>query len=152
MFNITDLYTQHGPELKRYFRAHLPPGADAEDALHDVFVKVITSSYEERGQVRPWLYTIARCRLIDLYRSAYNRRWVALPDDLAAESPDACDREYLRAALALLTPQQAAVLRLRFVADMPVADVAQALGLSVVAVKSLQHRGVARLKRLEVKG
>jgi len=40
------------------------------------------------------------------------------------------------------------VVVLRFLADLPLADVATITGHSMPAVKALQHRGLARLRRL----
>ena len=60
--------------------------------------------------------------------------WV-LDDDLAA-------------ALARLTPAQAAIIALRFVDDMSVSDVADLLGIAEGTVKSQSSRGLAKLKKL----
>ena len=55
-------------------------------------------------------------------------------------------QQQLAAALHTLTDRQAAVIRLRFLADLPIAEVAQRLALTPLAVKALQHRGLARLR------
>jgi RNA polymerase sigma-70 factor (ECF subfamily) len=49
--------------------------------------------------------------------------------------------------LADLAPDQREVLTLRVVGDLTVEQVADVLGKSRGAVKSLQHRGVAALRR-----
>lgn len=49
--------------------------------------------------------------------------------------------------LADLAPEQREVLTLRIVGDLTVEQVAEVLGKSPGAVKSLQHRGVAALRR-----
>jgi RNA polymerase sigma-70 factor (ECF subfamily) len=51
------------------------------------------------------------------------------------------------AVLAELHPEQRDVLALRIVGDLSIEQVADVLGKSRGAVKSLQHRGVAALRR-----
>jgi len=53
----------------------------------------------------------------------------------------------LRALLADLPPDQRDVLLLRVVADLSIEDTAAALGKRPGAVKSLQHRAMASLRR-----
>jgi RNA polymerase sigma-70 factor (ECF subfamily) len=70
-----------------------------------------------------------------------------LPDTAAPPPAEALDPE-LVAALALLTDNQREVIALRFVADLPLEDVAKLTKRTVGAVKALQHRGLATLGRI----
>lgn len=54
----------------------------------------------------------------------------------------------MRAVLDRLAPDQREVVVLRFLVDLPLAEVAAVTGRSLPAVKALQHRGLARLKHL----
>ncbi|MDQ7904097.1 SigE family RNA polymerase sigma factor [Phytohabitans sp. ZYX-F-186] len=58
------------------------------------------------------------------------------------------DRQVLRAALRQVPRRQQAVLILRFFYDLPVEEVAAALGCSTGTVKSQTARGLATLRRL----
>lgn len=73
--------------------------------------------------------------------------------DLAAESAMSCmtDRAELLDALGRLTPQQRAVLVLRYFEDLSEVQVAETLGCSTGTVKSSASRGVARLRTLLAK-
>ncbi|QXC60789.1 sigma-70 family RNA polymerase sigma factor [Aquihabitans sp. G128] len=66
---------------------------------------------------------------------------IAVADPLAA-----LDDEGLWASVRALPPDQASALALRYGADLPVAEVAETLQLTVPAVRSLLHRGRATLR------
>ena len=69
-----------------------------------------------------------------------------VPDSQRADAPGGDD--VLLRALAELGDDQRDVVVLRFVADLPIADVARILGKRAGAVKMLQARGLARLSEL----
>ncbi len=58
------------------------------------------------------------------------------------------DRQTLGPALARLTPDQRRALELRFLEDLPTAEVAAILGKTEAGVKKLQARGLAQLRRI----
>jgi RNA polymerase sigma-70 factor, ECF subfamily len=158
--DVTAVYAQYARPLLRFILHRVSDPAVAEDLLQDVFVRMLVGlpPYEERGYpISGWLYRIAACRVIDWLRLNRRRHTTALDRalELAGDGwPDgadtAADREAapraLAAALTQLTERQAAVLRLRFFAELPIAEVAVRLGLTPQAVKALQHRGVAQLR------
>jgi len=64
----------------------------------------------------------------------------------AAPGPDVDTRTVVHAALARIPPRQRAVLVLRFLCDLPVAEVAEILQCSTGNVKSQTSRGLAALR------
>ena len=152
-----DLYDGLAPVVLGYLRANNAP--DPEDVLSEVFLQVArdiaTFEGEEPG-FRSWVFTIAHHRLIDARRHAARR-----PVDLSPEPPepraradDAADEalarigvEEVHRVLAALSDDQRAVLLLRLLADMSVEDVARTVGKRPGAVKALQRRGLAAVKR-----
>jgi RNA polymerase sigma factor (sigma-70 family) len=58
------------------------------------------------------------------------------------------DRSVLREALAQVPKRQQAVLVLRFIYDLPIAEVAEILGVTAGTVKSQTSHGLTALRRL----
>jgi RNA polymerase sigma factor (sigma-70 family) len=152
-----DLYSGLAPVVLGYLRANSAP--DPEDVLSEVFLQVARDiakfEGEERG-FRSWVFTIAHHRLIDAQRHAARR-----PLDLSAEPPepgghadDAAEEalarlglEEVHRVLGSLSEDQREVLLLRVIGDLSIDDVAKAVGKRPGAVKALQRRGLAAIKR-----
>ena len=58
--NLEDLYRRYGPSVLRRARTLLGNDADAQDAMQEVFMKVMRSSDDFRGAASPmtWLYRV----------------------------------------------------------------------------------------------
>jgi RNA polymerase sigma-70 factor (ECF subfamily) len=158
--SIEVIYRDTAPVVMGYLRAS---GAiSPEDLTGDVFVNALRGLARFEGtehQFRSWLLTIAHRRLVDDWRRRGRRIEDPVPtEDLTDLTIDLADGESealsrLRArgvldALVELTEDQRAVLFLRVIGDMPVLEVARILGKPETAVKALQRRAVARLRRL----
>jgi RNA polymerase sigma factor (sigma-70 family) len=146
-----ELYRELAPAVLGYFRSQRVP--EPEDLLGEVFLHVARNIRRCHGDAeakRRWVFTIAHHRLVDAWRRKAARPITAdgpPPDqpvvDEQAESIDPA----LQAAIDALTPDQRAVVLLRFVADLSLHDVARITGRPIGAVKALQHRGLAALER-----
>jgi RNA polymerase sigma-70 factor (ECF subfamily) len=154
---FTRLWEDVGPAVFGYLRTR--GAADPEDlaseVLLGVFARIGTFRGDERA-FRSWVFTIAHHRLVDDRRAQARRRTPReyTQDDYTRRAPSAEDDALLaesttrvRTALAGLSPDQCDVLTLRILADLTVEQVASVLGKPVGAVKSLQHRGLATLRR-----
>ena len=141
------VFTSYAAPLLGYVRA---AGAqDPEDVFGEVFVRVARHLGRFRGtdaQLRSWLFTIAhRCLIDEQRRLSKARRPAPRPDDVTVRPPaEPFDRDLLR-ALHGLTPDQRAVVTLRFVADLSLEEVATITKRPVGAVKALQHRALRSL-------
>jgi RNA polymerase sigma-70 factor (sigma-E family) len=76
------------------------------------------------------------------------RLFGSVPERPASVAGQAEDRTVVRTALAKVPPRQQAVLVLRFLCDLPVAEVAAILGCSEGTVKSQTSHGVAALRKI----
>jgi RNA polymerase sigma-70 factor (ECF subfamily) len=129
---------------------------DAEDLVQDALVKTVLRSRSgvdldtAEAYVRRAVFTT----FIDGHRRL--RRWRDAVPRLGHEStlpePDAADRVTaqldVRAALASLPRRERACVVLRYYDDLPLADIADALGVSVGAVKRYLSTGTHRLEGL----
>lgn len=131
--------------------------ADPDATTQDVFLRVLRGLDRFDGDadhLRSWVFTVARHLLVDEHRAAARRPLLAAepaPDRPAAGSEDdvvdGLDARRVHAVLRTLPEEQREVVVLRFLVDLPLAEVAAIVGRSLPAVKALQHRGVARLRR-----
>jgi RNA polymerase sigma factor (sigma-70 family) len=153
------IYRDLAPGVIGYLRAQR--AADPESVAGDVFVEVVRDLHRfegDRSQFRSWVFGIAHLRLLDARRRA-SRRPVEAPlsNDFAALGPmgDVEEEALLvlgsrRAVrwLNSLSSDQRDVLLLRILADLSVDQVATILHKRPATVRVLQHRGLARLRKL----
>ena len=121
----------------------------------DLVQQTITRLYERWLRIRSvehldqYVRTMLGRAFLDERRSVWSRvrLFGALPDQRATNETSVEDREVLRAALARVPRRQQAVLVLRFLCDLPVAEVAEILGCTAGTVKSQTSHGLAALRR-----
>jgi RNA polymerase sigma factor (sigma-70 family) len=153
------LYGTYAPRILGYVRGLGVP--EPEDTLSEVFVSVVRGLATFRGDetdFRRWLFTIAHRRAVDAHRQRGRRREdpadpVTLPerstgDESISEVTARLSPTTAMQALDRLTPDQREVILLRVIADLSVADAAEVLGKQPGAIKTLQRRALASLRRL----
>ena len=148
---LRELFARHAPWLAARLRAALP-AADVEDALQETFLAVWrgAASYRPRGTPRAWMWVIARNQAALLLR----RRGPALAalEEVPHGGLDPAETAMIRADIATaLSGPGGEVLRLMYVQDRPVAEVATMLGIPAGTVKSRAHRA-RRLLRATLGG
>ena len=152
------LYDETAPAVLRYLR--LSRARDPEDLLGDTFVRVVralpTFVGDERA-FRAWVFTIARRRLIDAVRARGRHPVFAVPDEDLIANGDRGDVEddalrslatqRVTSILEGLTKDQREVLILRLLDGLTIEEIARVLGKRTGAVKALQARGLASIRR-----
>ncbi|MGQ0678254.1 MAG: RNA polymerase sigma factor [Actinomycetota bacterium] len=151
------LYRSLAPAVTGYLRAQ---GArEPEDLTAEVFVQAVKNIHRFQGDpasFRSWIFCIAHNKLIDdvRYRS---RRPVEPIADAGADrvSPESVEDQVLGSLagervitlIGNLTPDQRNVVFLRILGELTIEEVARALNKPVTAVKALQRRGLAAIRR-----
>jgi len=156
------IFHELAPAVAGYLR--LNGVSEVDELTNEVFAQVhrgLSGFTGDWSGFRSWVFTIAHHRMVDDARRARRRPPVAMAEvseeaatgDVESEALDALSDERLHRLLSILSNDQRQVLLLRIVADLPLEEAADALGKTVGAVKSLQHRALASLRRaLEQEG
>ncbi len=148
------LYRLYADQVYRYVYYQTRDADLAADLTSEVFLRMLEhiGRYDHRGApFRAWLFKIAHNLVIDHFRErARFAPGDLVPNEAGAGSPDLfdLDRDRLASALNRLTGDQRQVILLRFIEDLDVKEVAAILGKTEGAIKALQHRALAALRRL----
>jgi RNA polymerase sigma-70 factor (ECF subfamily) len=153
---IAVLYDRYHRGIYRYLYYRVGDRHAAEDLTSEVFLRMlrfISGFHPPATLFQAWLFQIARNLAIDYHRKMGVRDHLPLNDSLAAGNPSLVGsidhnltNDTLRQALERLPSEQRDVILMRFIAGMPVAQVAKALHKSDDAIKGLQRRGLITLR------
>ena len=153
---FTEWYRSVLPRVYGYlYKATGGDKAKAENLTQETFLQAVRTLQRGGDQIVtiPWLLSVARSRLIDAARAESRtdrkfeliRRSAATRVDLSGlELHDVHARELL----AGLRPLERTALALRYLDDLPVAEVARELGRGVRATESILARARRRLRDL----
>lgn len=150
---ISYLFNRYYDGLYRYIFYLTNDRESAEDLTNEVFLRLcrsVQSGSVPLHALPGWLYRVARNLVIDEYR-----RHAPTLSELAADEPllaqpveDAFAHQDIRAVFDELTHEQQQVLYLRFVEGFEPSEIATLMGKTAGAVKQLQYRALATLRRL----
>ena len=159
---LAELYRRYAAELGRFLRRYLGDATLADDAIQETFFQLIgkCGRYEAGRPARPWLYSVAVHRAIDVLRRRDRGLWVPgesrtaddpdLPADPQPGPLEALLRrergDTIRAEARRLPPALSEVLMLAYDEDLSNAEIADRLGIPVGTVKSRLHWALTRLR------
>jgi len=152
------LYQRYFDRIFRYIASKVGNGTDAEDLTQQVFLKALEHVDSFNWQGVPfscWLFRIAHNQVVDYVRKKNKERVLPLDEarvmsvaDPVLLTEQKLRVEQLNAACQQLTKLQHKVIYLRFIAELPSAEVAQLMGKSEGAIKALQHSALKKLHRI----
>ncbi|WP_315095978.1 sigma-70 family RNA polymerase sigma factor [uncultured Cellulomonas sp.] len=152
---LAALARERGPNLVAYAYLLTGDDASAQDVVQEALVR--TFSRRRSGADVEWLEAYVRRAILHVYLDGYRkrRRWSVLApvlaeERVAPEGPDvtAVRRADVRAALAMLAPQQRAAVVLHHVDDLSVREVAASMEVSEGTVKRYLHEARQKLGSL----
>jgi RNA polymerase sigma-70 factor (ECF subfamily) len=155
---LEELYLIHFDRIYSYLHVSVGSRHDAEDLTTQTFLKMLEKIGTFKWQSAPfsaWLFRIAHNLAMDHFRAG--RRWQPeeeVPEPPGEEEPSAeleamqtIGRESMLKLIERLSPEQQQVLTLKFVFNLPNAEVAAILDKTEGAIKSLQHRALVSLQK-----
>ena len=145
------------PEVYRFMLHRCGDPDLAEDLMAEALLAAARRYREgEAGEVTvAWIMSVARNKLLEHWRRSERERhrlrlvWASQEERLTPW-PDEASPERALSVLRQLAPLHQAVLTLRYVDDLTVADVARELGRSLHATESLLTRAKAAFRRVYV--
>ncbi len=156
---LATLYRSMAPALLGYLERILGERADAEDVLHETFLRVFEGRgrYSGRGRFREWLFTVATRLAWDRKRRfrRHGELMSAFSDDLTPwSSPDPSQaivyEELLKrvaSALSDFPPAYAAAFHLRVREGFSYREMARISGDPEETLRSRVHRALKQIRR-----
>jgi RNA polymerase sigma-70 factor (ECF subfamily) len=151
------IFERYYPPLYRHIYYHVRHRETAEDLTAEVFARTLAELAKGRGPKRylkAWLYRVAFNLIVDDSRRRVHRDHRPLDEEMAsleagveARVQTSILRQEAWNALAALTVKQRVVIVSRFLGGQENREIARTLKTSVGAVKALQHRGLAAMRR-----
>ncbi len=154
-----EIYNHWLVPVYHYFYFRVGNSKDAEDLTSQVFLKVYEElpKYRENGQFSAWLFTIARHKVVDFYRTG----WREVPleaivtlesqHDLLSQAVSSDEIRRLQHLILSLPEDDQELIRLRFVAELGYGEIGIVLNRKEDAVRKSISRLLVRLQnQLEV--
>jgi RNA polymerase sigma-70 factor (ECF subfamily) len=141
------------PVLRRIVRARAGGLGDAqcEDVLQEVLLAVHLKrhTWQVGAPVRPWLYAIARYKVVDAFRARGRRVDLPIEDfaeDLAAPAgPDPTEAADMAKVLGMLDDRSRRIVQMIGIEGASAAEAGQALNMTEGAVRVALHRAFKTL-------
>ena len=153
------LYGRYVGRIYNYVYYRTGNHYDAEDLTERVFFRALhhIKTYQNRGlPFSAWLYRIAHNLVANWHRDNSRRKEIPLDDWLvihhkSGEYPEAAmveteEKEHLLRVIRHLPPERQQLLILKFVEHFSNAEIAQIMGRTEGAIKSLYHRTLLALR------
>lgn len=138
------------PLLRAFYGPRLRGSeADIEDLVQETLIAVHQKrvSYDRERPFTPWLYAVARHRLIDHVRRRREVPVESLEEILVAEGFEEATAAQIdvERLLSTLPPKQARAIRDTHIDGLSVSEAAEGAGIGKSDVKISVHRGLKRL-------
>jgi RNA polymerase sigma-70 factor (ECF subfamily) len=157
-----ELYQKYHHDVFQFLFYMVRNKEHAEDLVQEVYIRVFKSydRFEGKSSEKTWLFSIAKNVAIDFFRKQKGwkerlfekfdwstiqvRDEYPIPEEITVQKEEI---KWVYNCLEFCTMDQRAVIILRFIQDLSIAETAQALGWTESKVKTTQHRSLKALKK-----
>ena len=145
---ISRIVAEYSNMLLRLASARLGSAADAEDAVQEAFLRLLTARpvFRDAEHEKAWLIRTTLQRANDIRRRAEQRN-VPLEDAAEPAAPEDSGEE-LRSAVRALPEMYGAVIHLHYYEGYSIKEIAKLLGLPAATVGTRLARGRERLRQM----
>ncbi|OGE81067.1 MAG: hypothetical protein A2826_00695 [Candidatus Doudnabacteria bacterium RIFCSPHIGHO2_01_FULL_43_23] len=151
------LYQDFFPKISRFVGVRVSHKQTTEDLTAEIFVKAwqYLQSEERIASFSSWIFTVARNRVIDYYRTKksfsdiFELENLLEYEDNIVEAIDLgiASKEFLQ-VLGSLTDDQQQVIRLKFLEGLDNEEISAIIDKSSGSIRVIQHRAITSLKKL----
>ncbi len=146
-----DLYRKYVNRVYAYHLVRTNSREEAEDLTSQTFLSALEclSGFRNQGNFSPWLFSIARRKLIDHYRRAENNPVIqdcAATNNLEETIDHKLTLQQVSQALLHLDHDRVEALSLRVFGQLSAAETGQILSKSEGAVRNLVYRAIKDLR------
>lgn len=153
------LYDIYQPRIYRFIYLRVSHREEAEDITHRVFISawenIAEFEIKDESSFSGWLYSIARNKVIDHYRTRKitidieNIKEPAAIRDTGEEIANFnLEIEKVKKAIGQLKDIEQDVIIMRFVEDLTPKEVAKILNKNEGAIRLIQHRAIKNLRKM----
>lgn len=153
-----ELYQQTSGVIYGFAMSILRNKHDAEDVMHDAFIKIYTSAvtYRPSGNPMAWMLTIVRNLCLNRIRAGKVCEELSEYDNLAGasnDSEDVLDRMVLETAMEILDAEERQIVILHAMTGFKHREIAEILDLPTGTILSKYNRAMKKMrKEMEMKG
>ena len=153
-----ELYQQTSGVVYGFAMSILRNKHDAEDVMHDAFIRIYSSAvtYRPSGNPMAWILTIVRNLCLNRIREGKVCEDLSEYDDLAGasdDSEDLLDRMVLETAMKVLDAEERQIVILHAMTGFKHREIAEILDLPTGTILSKYNRALKKVrKEMETKG
>lgn len=138
--------------VRSFAQRKVQGGIDAEDIVQETLLAIHMKRHTWRhdGPVAPWVYAIARHKIIDAYRRRRRRVEIEIgeiPEALAQPERESVSKREVGGILDALAPGQRSAVAAICVDGRSIGEAAKHLGMSEAAVRVALHRGLMAIAK-----
>ena len=148
---VNDIVDKYANMVYRIAFTHMKNKTDSDDIFQEVFLKLCKSpvKYESDEHVKAWLIKVTVNTCKKSFSTAWHRKTTGLSEEIAHE--DRYQDFEIVPVVQSLPAKYLTVIHLFYFEDMPVAEIAQVLDVTVSTIKSRLSRA-RNLLRNKLKG